>query len=170
MRTQKEIIDYLGLEEENNNAELIKTALEIEKKFESQLKSGLYGYGLSGDLQVHGRLEDPIYELKEIININDIVVYEKILDSEYISEQASNYHEQDLYHELEFYQYLCSLDKRIEILTTEAVKETCKIHEIDFEAYKTGSYEFEDYEYDEFLLDLVNNIAEWIGIDNHGGN
>ena len=168
MRTQKEIIDYLGLEEENNNAELIKTALEIEKQFESQLKSGLYGYGLSGDLQVHGRLEDSIYELKEIININDIIVYEKILDSETINDTAQLYHEKDLLEELEYYQFLASENKKIEILTTEAVKETCKIHEIDFEAYKTGSYEFEDYEYDEFLLDLVNNIAEWIGIDNHG--
>lgn len=168
MRTQKEIIDYLGLEEENNNTELIKTALEIEKQFESQLKSGLYGYGLSGDLQVHGRLEDSIYKLIPVYTKNDIVLYEKTLDIETINETAQLYHEQDLYPELEFYQYLCSLDKRIEILTTEAVKEICKMYEIDFEAYKTGSYEFEDYEYDEFLLDLVNNIAEWIGIDNHG--
>lgn len=168
MRIQKEIIDYLGLEEENNNAELIKTALEIEKKFESQLKSGLYGYGLSGNLEVHGRLEDSIYKLIPVYTKNDIVLYEKTLDIETINETVQFYHYRDLTEELEYYQFLASENKKIEILTTEAVKETCKIHEIDFEAYKTGSYEFEDYEYDEFLLDLVNNIAEWIGIDNHG--
>lgn len=80
MRTQKEIIDYLGLEEENDIYEAIETALEIEKKFESQLKSGLYGYGLSGDLDVHGRLENSIYKLIPVYTKNDIVVYEKILE------------------------------------------------------------------------------------------
>lgn len=84
MKTRKEIIEYLGIDIDDK--ELIdlwvKTAQEIENKYKKELASGEYGYGLSCDLDVVGRLEDSEYELIEIENINDIVVYKKVLSND----------------------------------------------------------------------------------------
>lgn len=88
MRTRKEILDYLGIEEnevcEEITADLLRTALSIEKKYEKLLRSpfDIVGYGLDGDYY-ENRLEDATWKLEEL---NGIVVYAfiptKIIDTE----------------------------------------------------------------------------------------
>ena len=82
-KTRDEIIEYLGLEEDFEQLEeIINIALHIENKYNKQLANGNYGYGLSGDLDVVGRLEDSCYELDVVEEIDDIVVYNKLLEIE----------------------------------------------------------------------------------------
>lgn len=77
MKTREEIIEYLGIDiDDKELMELwIKTAQEIENKYKEELASGEYGYGLSCDLDVVGRLEDAKFDLVEVEEINDIIVY-----------------------------------------------------------------------------------------------
>lgn len=169
MKNREEIIGYLGLEEDFEDLEeIINIAIGIENQYYTQLENGWYGYALSGDLEVEGRLEDSIYKLEQVEKIDDIVVYRKTLDFIEISNVASYYHTQDLLDELEYYKSLAKTDKRIKLLFDEATKETCKDFDINYDDYINDNVDWvmENCS-DEFLLDLVNNIADWLGIDNH---
>lgn len=84
-------------------------------------------------------------------------------------EEATNLHYDNCYLELEFYQYLAEDNEEYKKQLDNATTEICNMYNIPKQEYLTGSYEFEDDEYDEFLLDLVNTIAEYYGIDNHLG-
>ena len=84
MKTKNEILEYLGMVESVHSPELINEIIsianEVECKYRNELENNVYGYGLQNDFEnLPGLLEDTnLYELKEIENINDIVVYEKI--------------------------------------------------------------------------------------------
>lgn len=86
MKTREQIIEYLGIDiDDKELMDLwVKTAQEIENKYKEELSSGEYGYGLSCDLDVVGRLEDAEFELIEIENINDVVIYKKVLSNKEI--------------------------------------------------------------------------------------
>lgn len=169
MRTREEIIEYLGLDETFEQLEeYINYAIGIENQYYTQLENGWYGYALSGDLEVEGRLEDSIYKLEVVDKIDDIVVYRKTLDYITISETASDYHNNDLLEELDYYKDLAKIDKRIKLLFDEATKETCKDFDINYDDYINEKIDWvEENCSDEFLLELVNGIAVWLGIDNH---
>jgi hypothetical protein len=92
------------------------------------------------------------------------------LDVKLIERTAQGYHYKDMLEELEYYQELASMDKRISLLINEATKEVCQWYEIPFDDYVAGNVVWGlKIDYSEFLLELVNNIAEWLGIDNYGG-
>lgn len=169
MKTRDEIIEYLGLDESFEQLEeYIDYAIGIENKYYTQLEIGWYGYALSGDLNVEGRLEDSIYKLEVVDKYKDIVIYRKTLDFIFISEEASSYHYNDLFDELDYYKELANIDKRLKLLVDEATKETCSDFGFSYDDYINDKIDWvEENCSDEFLLDLVNNIAEWLGVDNH---
>lgn len=176
MKTRDEIIEYLGLEfdelfmtkeELEDNKKIIEYALSLEETYEQAIKEEKIGYCLAGDFETR-KLEPDIFELKYRYENNGIIIYEKILNRDKIIEEARYYHYNDCSEELEFYEYLASIDKRIKILVDEATKEVCEWFGLPYEEYIKGNIEWgEDTDYSEFLLELVNNIAEWLGIDNH---
>lgn len=79
MKTRKEILEYLFVSEDDEIANsVITSSLLIEQKYKEQLKNHIYGYGLECDFHAKSlALEDSI-ELKEIENINGVIVYEII--------------------------------------------------------------------------------------------
>lgn len=84
-----------------------------------------------------------------------------------IHEEATSLHYEDCDLELQYYEYLAAYDKENEEQLHRAIKETCEAYDIPEQEYLNGTYEFEYDEYSEFLLNLVNTIAEYYGIDNH---
>ena len=82
MRTDEEIREYLNIGSyHDTTGNIIKLAKIAEEKYKEQLDSGEYGYGLMCDFESTPYVleDEDIYEkLKEIENINGIIVYEKI--------------------------------------------------------------------------------------------
>lgn len=87
MRTKEEIIDYLRLSEptEQINAQLIEIAQRVEKDFERELESGVYGYGLMCDFVNSPFVledEDKVDELVQVANYDGVIVYRIIFKEE----------------------------------------------------------------------------------------
>lgn len=86
MRTEKEIIEYLGLDYENKKEKWfknsIKIAKKIEKEFCNEIKNNIYGYGLTSYFE-NRVLQEMLEDLREynLIKIKDyngyITVYRK---------------------------------------------------------------------------------------------
>lgn len=87
-----------------------------------------------------------------------------------INEEATDLHYEDCYLELEYYESLTENNDFYKQQLDSAITEICNMYNIPKQEYLSGTYEFEAEEYDEFLLDLVNTIAEYFGIDNHLGH
>ena len=88
-------------------------------------------------------------------------------DFDRMSRKATILHDEDLYLELEYYKDLANENYPYNCEYDRAVSDICLKYDIPEEDYLSGEYEFEDDECDEFMLDLVNTIAEYFGIDNH---
>ena len=82
MRTVEEIRDYLNIDTANEVEEtLIVNAMEIEKKYETELTSGNYGYGIEADFVSSPFIledEDEVKDLIRIDQIDGIVFYKKL--------------------------------------------------------------------------------------------
>lgn len=168
MKTREQIIYYLGLDLSCEDLEkVIDYAMLLEKTYERAIKEEKIGYCLAGDFGTR-ELEPDIFELKYRHENNGIIVYEKILNRDEIIEKARYYHYNDCLQELEFYKYLSSIDKRIKVLVNEATKEVYEWFGLPYNDYVNNKIEWgEDTDSSEFLLELVNNIADWLLIDNH---
>ena len=82
MRTVEEIRDYLNIGTANEVEEsLVINAIEIEKKYETELTSGNYGYGIEADFVSSPFIledEDEVKDLIKIDQIGGIVFYKKL--------------------------------------------------------------------------------------------
>ena len=82
MRTVEEIRDYLNIGTVNEVEEtLVANAMEIEKKYETELTSGNYGYGIEADFVSSPFIledEDEVKDLIRIDQIDGIVFYKKL--------------------------------------------------------------------------------------------
>ena len=100
---------------------------------------------------------------------NAFECYTTKFEDESLDYQASKLHYENCYLELEYYEALTENNEFYKQQLDCAITEICNMYNIPKQEYLNGSYEFEYDEYDEFLLDLVNTIAEKYGIDNHLG-
>ena len=82
MKTVEEIRDYLNIGTANEvEKTLIANAMEIEKKYETELASGNYGYGIEADFVSSPFIledEDEVKDLIKIDQIGGIVFYKKL--------------------------------------------------------------------------------------------
>jgi|GEM_PF-4017734 len=82
MRTVEEIRDYLNIGTANEvEKTLVTNAMKIEKKHETELASGDYGYGIEADFVSSPFIledEDEVKDLVKIDQIGGIVFYQKI--------------------------------------------------------------------------------------------
>jgi hypothetical protein len=79
MRTRKEILEYLQLDqyEEEWVSEIVETAQRIEQEYEEELLEGSVGYGLYCDfVNTPWILED--CDIEKIAEVNGIVIYKKL--------------------------------------------------------------------------------------------
>lgn len=99
MRTVEEIRDYLNIGTANEVEDiLIANAMEIEKKHETELASGDYGYGIEADfvsLPFILEDEDEVEDLKKIDQIGGVVLYKKIYRKEITSVKQIEAHLND---------------------------------------------------------------------------
>lgn len=68
MRTQSEIMAYLGVEPENYNQEIINEALEVERLYAEPQ----YGYCLKGDLGTYVPYKKIVKEFANIIVFTEV--------------------------------------------------------------------------------------------------
>lgn len=82
MKNINEIKEYLNIGTANEvEKTLISNALEIEKKYETELVSGDYGYGIEADFISFPFIledEDEVKDLEKIEQIGGIIFYKKI--------------------------------------------------------------------------------------------
>lgn len=82
MRTVEEIREYLNVGTANEiEGTLVTNAMEIEKKYETELASGNYGYGIEADFISSPFIledEDEVKDLVKIDQIGGIVFYKKL--------------------------------------------------------------------------------------------
>lgn len=82
MSTKEEIRDYLNIGTANEVEEtLVANAMEIEKKYETELASGNYGYGIEADFVSSPFIledEDEVQDLVKIDQIGGVVFYQKL--------------------------------------------------------------------------------------------
>lgn len=82
MRTVEEIREYLNVGTVNKVEEtLVTNAMEIEKKYETELASGNYGYGIEADFISSPFIledEDEVKDLVKIDQIGGVVFYQKL--------------------------------------------------------------------------------------------
>ena len=170
---KKAICEHLGLKMiEEWEEKAVEYALKLEENYKEALEQEKIDYCLICDFMLRKNNEENIFDIKKRFTQSEvgIVVYEKKLNYKKIEKQAQSFHFNNLYEELDLYNYISILDKRFKVLVDEATKEVCKWFNLPYEEYINGNIEWgEDTDYSEFMLELVNNIADWLGIDNYGG-
>lgn len=86
MKTVEEIREYLNVGTTNEVEEtLISNAMEIEKKYEKELDTGNYGYGIEADFISSPFIledENEVEDLEKIDQIGGVVFYKKIYRKE----------------------------------------------------------------------------------------
>ena len=85
MKTKKETLEYLGIDESVDIDDvIIETVKYFENKYEVELACGLYGYGLTCYFEsMQQVLEDTDHcTLVEIESMNEITVYEIIKEDQ----------------------------------------------------------------------------------------
>ena len=76
MKTGKEVLDYLGIEDTSSSLEILKESEIIQREYEDSIKTGKVGYCLLEDFDSKiYPVEPPNKKLEKIKTLNHLVVY-----------------------------------------------------------------------------------------------